>query len=222
MTKSTKIFTAIIVALGLVIIWLVFRDRFPQTPEVVQEVPKEIEEKPIPREEYLYKNDKYGFRFSYQEGYKILEASPELISLGRETIRGIDPIVQIVLVRSGTDTGIMSFEEFVIDAAREYCISRKAETISECTRIDDVVNIAPFKTDSGVAGQVFYLKYEETDIESQNTTRGRRGPFFTFNTSSKTPNEMSFIMIYNPISIPAEKANEDVIRFVAKSFSISQ
>lgn len=218
MSRSSKIFTLIIIILGLIIMWLVYHDRFAKTGDKPTPIEVPSVNVPLVREQQKYENSTYGFSFSYPEGYKLLAPSPELMTIGRETLRGVDPLVQIVLVKSGTDTGVTPYEEFVIDGAREYCISKKANSSSECTRIDDVVNIAPFKSKSGVAGQVFYLKYEETNFETGKTTRGRRGPFYTFNTSLSTPNEMSFLMIYNPISIPAEKANEALIRGVAESY----
>ncbi len=216
MSKSTKVFGSIIIILGLVIIWLIFREKFPQDKPVVEDnKPRTGETLPLQTAQSYISS--YGFSFNYPEGYRLLEASPELLSIGRETTRGVDPLVQIVLVKSGPDTGLMPFEEFVIDAAREYCITKKANSSSLCTRIDDVVNIAPFVSKGGVPGQVFYLKYEETEFDSQKTTRGRRGPFYTFNTSPSTPNEMSFLMVYNPISITAEKANLPLIESVAES-----
>lgn len=198
--------------------WLVYRDRFTKTIEPPRSRDVPSVNVPLVREQQKYENSTYGFSFSYPEGYKLLSSSPELITIGRETLRGVDPLVQIVLVKSGTDIGVTPYDEFVIDSAREYCITKKANSSSECTRIDDVVNIAPFKSKSGIAGQVFYLKYEETNFETGKITKGRRGPFYTFNTSPSTPNEMSFLMIYNPISIPAEKANADLIRGIAESY----
>jgi len=218
MTRSTKILTVVVVILGIAVAWLLLRERLPQVKEPEVGTPPQVENKPVPQEEFIYKNEKYGFRFSYMAGYKVLEASPEIISIGKESRGGFSPLAQVVLVRSGPDTGVLAFEEFVIDSAREYCMSKKADSSSECTRIDDVVNIAPFKSASGVSGQVFYLRYEETNFETGKVVKGRRGPFYTFNTSPSTPNEMSFIMIYNPISITAEKADEMFIGTIASSF----
>ncbi|OHB02875.1 MAG: hypothetical protein A2920_00325 [Candidatus Zambryskibacteria bacterium RIFCSPLOWO2_01_FULL_43_17] len=216
MTKSTKFISLLLVLIALAVSWFVVRERLDLgnksedeklTPAIV------VERKPI-----LYRSEIYGFSFSYPEGYELTVESPEKISVGRKNIRGIETLVEISLVKSGDDTGIQSFEEFVLDGSRELCAINHALLSLSCTRIDDIVRIAPFMSDAGTNGQVFYLKAEVKENTTGKTLGKRRGPFYTFNTSPSTPNEMSFVAIYNPVVLDAEDANEDLIESIAKSF----
>lgn len=215
MSKSTKFISFFLILIALAVSWFVVRERLDlgnrenedPAPAVV------IERKPI-----LYRSEKYGFSFSYPEGYELTVESPEKISVGRKNIRGIDTLVEISLVKSGDDTGIQSFEEFVLDGSRELCAINHTALTFSCSRIDDVVRIAPFTTTLGFKGQVFYLKAEVKDNKTGKSLGKRRGPFYTFNTSLSTPNEMSFLAIYNPVTLDADDANEDLILSIAKSF----
>src|SRR3989344_1636158 len=144
--------------------------------------------------------------------------TPAIVAERKPILYRIETLVEISLVKSGDDTGIQSFEEFVLDGSRELCAINHALLSLSCTRIDDIVRIAPFMSDAGTNGQVFYLKAEVKENTTGKTLGKRRGPFYTFNTSPSTPNEMSFVAIYNPVVLDAEDANEDLIESIAKSF----
>ena len=104
--------------------------------------------------------------------------------------------------------------------SRVACGKETAEIIRTCLRIDDVVKISPFKSDSGVSGQGFYLKGEEVNKLTGKTSTIRRGPIYTFNNSLNTPNRMSFILISNPFDKTVEEGDKNLIEKVAKTFTI--
>lgn len=166
-----------------------------------------------------YSSSKYGFSFSYPENLEIVVSADEIL-LGKRGANNFEPKVIVEVLKSSSEIEIQSFEEFVLDASREACSIETESIIQTCTRIDDVVRIAPFKSEPGVAGQVFYLKGEEKDKKTGKTQSMRRGPFYTFNTSLNTPNQMSFILIGNPFEKSPDEADSPLIKSVANSLVI--
>ena len=168
----------------------------------------------------LYTNTSYNFSYEYPNTLSLKEIGADKQVLGRQATLQFSPLVEISLIKGGAEITLQSFEEFVLDQARSEC-STVNETVSiTCTRIDDVVNIKPFTSTNGVQGQVFYLKAQQKNLSSGKVDSVRRGPFYTFNSSSKTVGVMSFIMIGNPTSVTAEAADKATIESVARSLSL--
>jgi len=218
MNKSIKFFIVLIVIILAVSFWFVNKKNIPDK--------QEVNNPPItiPKAEQTFKtyfSDRYDFSFKYPDPYVISESSDEDISIGRESISSTEPLVAVYLLKSSPEIEIQSFEEFVLDAARLACSIETSSSLQSCTRIDDVVKIAPFTTSSGIKGQVFYLRGEEKNNSTGKTSNIRRGPFYTFNTSSNTPNRMSFVMVGNPVTKSPEEANLDLIKSVALSIDIN-
>ena len=142
-----------------------------------------------------YMSSTYGFSFSYPDSLDIKEFSPERISIGTKGIAVFKNLVDISIIKGGPDNKAQSFEEFVLDESRLACSSITIASSLYCTRIDDVFSIKPFTSSAGGSGQVFYLKAEGKKVSTGISVSERRGPFYTFNTSSFTPNMMSFLLI---------------------------
>jgi len=165
-----------------------------------------------------YTNSNYKFSFEYPGYLELQEYGKDASVIGRRSTLQFTPLVDVSVIKSGTEIGLQSFDEFVLDEARIACSSRSATIVFTCTRIDDIVKIKPFTSTNKIQGQVFYLKAEEKNITTGKTTNKRRGPFYTFNTSANTPGVMSFVMINNPTTLDADKADLTSIEVVAKSF----
>jgi len=196
--------------------WFYVRDRLDitSTEKPVATIP--IKKLPIVLKKYV--SNQYGFSFSYPDTFNLEEYNPDQITIGREGIIQTTHIVDVSILKSSTDIQIQSFDEFVLDTARDACSYKTNATVVTCTRIDDVVNIKPFTSDSGAQGQVFYLKGSERNSKTGKSAIIRRGPFYTFNTTASTPNSMSFIMIHNPVQLDPSAADLQTIEVVAKSY----
>ncbi len=218
MSKSVKFFIVLILIVLTASFWFMNSKNKPEKTET-ENPPVST----IPKAEQTFKtyvSDSYDFSFSYPDPYEVNETSTEDISIGRRSLNTVEPLVSVYVLKSSPEIEIQSFEEFVLDAARLACSIETSSTIQSCTRIDDVVKIAPFSTHSGIQGQVFYLKGEETNKTTGKSKTIRRGPFYTFNTSSNTPNRMSFVMVGAPVTKSPEVVNLDLIKSVALSITI--
>ena len=215
MSAGKKFFITLIFVVGAVVAWYVWSH-----PSTLEFVDKTVSQPKSVVATHVYKNEKYGFSFSYTDPYVVSEINGEQVFVGKQNLKNFEPVAFIYLVKNLPETQIQSFEEFVLDQSRLVCSSQTTTESVLCTRIDDVVKIAPFTSVDGARGQVFYLKGELTNNSNGKVSTIRRGPFYTFNTSANTPNLMSFIMIGNPIGKTAEAANTAVIKAIADSLKI--
>ena len=214
MKKAVKFISLVLIIFFAIIAFFAIRDKLDLRVEEEADMEKTETREP---EYKTYTSAVYKFSLSFPEGYEAVETSPQEINIVREGYRA-DVATSIYLIRSGPDSGIQSFEEFVLDQSRLLCSAESANNSVECTRIDDVVRIAPFVSAKGISGQVFYLKAFEISSTLGKKVETRRGPFYTFNTSASTPNEMSFVSVGNPIIRKADQANTKLIEEIAKSF----
>jgi len=166
-----------------------------------------------------FTNRTYNFSYEYPNTLDMQVLGPDEAVLGIQGTLRFSPIVQISLIKGGTEITLQSFDEFVLSKARVACSSSSATVSITCNRIDDVVNIRPFTSKNGVQGQVFYLKAEQKNLSTGKTDTVRRGPFYTFNSSPKTIGVKSFIMISNPASLSAEEADTATIESVSESLA---
>lgn len=218
MNSNTKLFATLLIIIGVgyglySIVDKLDINLFPSKP-TTSKSPSPFTVKYLP-----FTNKTYNFSYEYPNtlDMKVLGADDEVLGI-QGTVQ-FTPVVQISVIKGSAEITLQSFEEFVLDEARRACSTTNATVSITCTRLDDVVNIRPFTSSSGVQGQVFYLKADQKNLSTGKTDTVQRGPFYTFNSSSKTIGMMSFIMIGNPVSVSAQAADTTSIESVARSLS---
>jgi hypothetical protein len=169
--------------------------------------------------------DNVGVSFEIPGSLEELRLAPSLAVFGDRTTLSFLTRAEATIIKSRTGILAQTIDEFVLDAARDWCSARSEAARTwklDCMTLDTFVSIRPFESDYGVSGQVFYLIAERRDVAPGRADNVRIGPFYTFNTSDKTPNQLSFLMIYAPVSVRAEDANEALVRGIARSVRIDR
>ncbi len=215
MKAGTKFFVVTVILVTVVGSWFYVRSRLG-----IVSAPKPTPSAPVvktPTVFALYTSSKYGFSFSYPNTLELTEYNPEQINIGRKGSVRVTPLVEVSIIKSSPEIQVQSFDEFVLEAAREACSYKTATIELSCNRLDDIAKIKPYTSSKGAKGQVFYLKGEEKDIKTGKTMTARRGPFYTFNTTARTPNHMSFLMINNPVQTDVTSADLGAIESIADS-----
>jgi hypothetical protein len=154
-----------------------------------------------------------------------LRLAPSLAVFGDRTTLSFLTRAEATIIKSRTGILAQTVDEFILDAARDWCSARSQASGTwklDCMTLDTFVSIRPFESDSGAPGQVFYLIAERRDVAPGRADNVRIGPFYTFNTSDKTPNQLSFLMVYSPVSIRAEDADEGLVQDIARSVRIDR
>jgi hypothetical protein len=169
--------------------------------------------------------DDAGASFEIPGSLEELRLAPSLAVFGDRTTLSFLERAEATVIKSRTGILAQTIDEFVLDAARDWCSARSQATGTwklDCMTLDTFVSIRPFESDYGVPGQVFYLIAERRDVAPGRADNVRIGPFYTFNTSDKTPNQLSFLMIYGPVSIRAEDVDEELVSSIARSVRIDR
>jgi hypothetical protein len=218
MNSNTKLFATILIVIGVgygaySVVNQLNIDIIPSRPATTKP-PSTFTVTYLP-----FTNRTYNFSYEYPNTLDMQVIGTDEAILGIQGTLRFTPIVQILLIKGGTEITFQSFDEFVLDKVRAACSLTTTTVSITCNRIDDVVNIRPFTSANGVQGQVFYLKAEQKNLSTGKTDTVRRGPFYTFNSSQKTIGVKSFIMISNSASLSAEDADTATIESVAESLA---
>lgn len=215
MKAGTKFFVVTVILVTVVFSWFYVRNRLGIVSEQKSVPTAPVVKTPTVFAQYSSAN--YGFTFSYPNTLLLTEYNPEQINIERKGSVRTTPLVEISIIKSSSEIQVQSYDEFVLEAAREVCSYKTTTVELSCNSLDDIARIKPFTSSKGAKGQVFYLKGKEKDLKTGITVTARRGPFYTFNTTAKTPNHMSFLMINNPVHTDVPSADIETIEAVADS-----
>lgn|GEM_PF-985893 len=175
---------------------------------------------PSPAASVEYSNSVYGYSFEYPDSLELHVYSPDHVAVGRETENGFDAALEAgVFLAENSDT--MPYEEFVADRARTLCAADSPRTSLRCT---DLQQQMPFETQTGLTGEVFYLKHETVEPSSGTiTAESGRGPFFAFNISANAPAARhAVLLIRPPTTLEPTQVDSELIRAVANTLRINR
>jgi hypothetical protein len=167
----------------------------------------------------VYRNETYGYTFSYPDGYVVRDFSPEMVSIGNELggvfISAVDVIVAQQTPEEAAQT--TTFDTFVHTRAQSMCASSGPSGNTTCTGIDLVQS----KTTAGnIRGQVFYLRARDDLIATGDTVEYGKGPVYAFDLSGNVPTNAGALMVMNPVTRNADTVNTELLNAVVESLSI--
>lgn len=211
MNTRTLIFLAILllILLGGALWWRdsIQRSSLPPAREFEEAV------ETIEAERKVYENEGYGFSFTVPGDVQVVSHETGA-DISDPRLESQMASIQVIRNTAGEEVGM--YEEFVLDAVRMNCVADAASISVVCTEIR---NLAPFTTQSGVKGQVFYLAGERKGSDGVPMPI-LKGPFFTFNLSANTPGVMSFLLVGSPMHATVDQVDSEFVEEVAHTVEI--
>jgi len=165
-------------------------------------------------------NPAYGYAFRYPDTLDFHVYTPDDVALGRETEDGFTAVLEAGVFKAEDDSPA-AYEDFVADRARTLCAADGPGTSLRCT---DVQQRVPFETETGLTGDVFYLKHETVDVASGTVSaQSGRGPFFVFNLSANVPTARHAVLIIRPpVTLEPDAIDSEWVRRVASRVRIDK
>lgn len=150
----------------------------------IKELKKEISDLKTSLGSKTYTNKLFGFEFDYPEDYSFKESdpvTPTFILLGKKTDQ---KTIWLVEVSVNPDTDYASFNEYVVNLARNHCAADGPMGSVYCT---DIIQQKPLMNKNDISGYEIYIT-EVFDFYQENERKieeKMRGPIFIFELSQK-------------------------------------
>ncbi|MBI2577511.1 MAG: hypothetical protein HYV77_01560 [Candidatus Wildermuthbacteria bacterium] len=152
-----------------------------------------------------YSNPELGFSLEYPVSLGITEYMGGSMLIGRQdTASG----TQVSVAISGQEQAQLSYGEFMAAKAIDLCSKNLSDNQASCA---EIVKLETVTTAKGILGEKLYIR---------ETSRNREiGPFFAFNISPLSGNEMRTLFLH-PSAKAGKKTDPKIIHAVADTVQI--
>jgi type II secretory pathway pseudopilin PulG len=152
-----------------------------------------------------YTNKTFGYTLQYPQNLETKEITPEFASIGKETGGIYTAKADVAVLHAGLSDPLPSFDDFTRLTVQLACKSGSAP----CS----VVSKKAYTTNTGLAGEVWYLK----------DSVGNRGPFYTFNVSANSPKDKyAVLIVFPPGEVAAKDIDAPLITSIANSIVVNK
>ena len=211
-TRAPLIIFALVLLAGGALVWWQVAGKSAET--ALQS--EKTEDTGVPMSSY--RNDTYGYSFSYPSTYDLREYTPEYVSLGHMTANGFDALVAVGIAQSGALEEYGNFEEYLFETGQALCAADGSAGHVECDRIE---RTDAFPSAAGLSGTAVYLHL--VDTRSGTTSSMIFGPLYAFNIAANTPgSKFSVLIIYPPVVHAKEQISAALAKGIADSLMIEK
>jgi hypothetical protein len=167
-----------------------------------------------------YRNDTYGYAFTFPNSVSIQEYTQQTVSVGTPTNGGFDAAADVSVVESGNEGGYENFEAFVFERGRTLCAADGPNESIDCTGIAERNEIT---TSTGLAAAELYFTLVRTNLQTGDSTESRFGPVYAFNIAPNVPNaDFAALLVYQPLASALEQPDAALVRNIAESITIDR